>query len=283
MKADFHVHSKASDGDFTLPDLIKRAKENNLTHMALTDHNIYNLVEIDKSNLDLEGICVIPSVEFDVCRNIDAGTKMHILGLNIDINNKKLNRYFKKYHNRNLKIVWAFYKKLHKIYGLNVKPSSVDRSSKLSYWGIATKFAYKMIQQGLSQKSLYDVGDEIRVHLSKKKFDFHNEKQVFKLIKSAGGIPVLAHPCSLHLDDTKLEEKVKYLKSLGLKGIEVYHPKITKEQSKFYNQLAQKYDLFTSGGSDFHRYGEREDVFVTDKGKNKVTIFDALKDIKPLF
>ena len=283
MKADFHVHSKASDGDFTLPGLIKRAKENNLTHIAITDHNVYKLVEVDKDSLELEGIVVVPSVEFDVCRDIDNGTKMHILGLNIDINNKKLHKYFEKYHNRNLKIVRAFYKKLHKIYGLNVKPSSVDRSAKLSYWGIATKFAYKMIQQGLSQKSLYDVGDEIRVHLSKKKFDFHNEKQVFKLIKQANGIPVLAHPCSLHYDDERLDQKVKYLKSLGLQGIEIYHPKIKKEQSKFYKSLADKYGLYTSGGSDFHRYGEREDVFVSDKGANKATIFDALKDIKPLF
>ena len=282
MKGDFHTHSKASDGDFNLNDLITRAIDNKLTHMALTDHNVYNLIEIDKSNLDTKGVTIIPSVEFDVERNIDCGSKMHILGLNIDVNNKKLNKYFEWYHNRNLKIVRKFYNKLHKIYGLNVKPSSVDRSSKLSYWGIATKFAYKMIQQGLSQKSLYDVGDEIRVYLSKKKFDFHNEKKVFKLIKEAGGIPVLAHPCSLKLSDEDLEKRIKYLKTLGLQAIEIYHPKITAEQSKFYQSLADKYEFYTSGGSDFHRYGERPDVFVSDSGKNKVTIMQLLNNIKPL-
>ena len=47
MKADFHVHTKASDGDFDLIELIKRAKENNLTHIAITDHDVYDIVDVD--------------------------------------------------------------------------------------------------------------------------------------------------------------------------------------------------------------------------------------------
>ncbi len=281
MKADFHVHTKASDGDFDIVEIVKRAKENNLTHVAITDHNVYKLVDIDKSNFDTEGITIIPSVEFDVARDVDSGTKMHILGLNIDTNNKLFIKYAQNYHKRNLKIVMRFYNKLHKIYGLKVKESSLKRTAKLTYWGIAGKMAYKMIEQGLSQKSQYDLVDEIRVYLNKKLFDFNNEKKVIKIIKKAGGIPTLAHPCSLKLDDVSLDKKVGYLKNLGLEAIEIYHPKITKEQSKFYRTLADKYNLYTSGGSDFHRYFERPDVFVSSSGKNKVTIFEALKDIKP--
>ena len=281
MKGDFHVHTKASDGDFDIVEMVKRAKENNLTHIAITDHNVYNLLDIDKSNFDTEGVIIVPSVEFDVARDIDGGTKMHILGLNIDINNKCFLNYAKKYRERNFKIVMKYYKKLHKMYGLKVKESSLKRTAKLTYWGIVNKLAYKMIEQGLSQKSQFDLVEEIRVYLNKKLFDFNNEKKVIKIIKRAGGIPVMAHPCSLKISNEALDQKVGYLKKLGLEAIEIYHPKITKEQTKLYQMLADKYNLYTSGGSDFHRYFERPDVFVSDKGKNKVTIFELLREIKP--
>ncbi len=282
MKGDFHNHTKASDGDFTLEELIKRAKDNRLTHIAITDHNVYNLIEVDKSKLDTEGIIIVPSIEFDVCRSIDKRTKMHILGLNIDVNDKNLLKYSQKYHERNYKIAKRFYNKLHKIYGLNLKESTIKRTARLAYWGMVSKYAYKMIEQGLSQKSQFDLSDEIRVYLNQKVFDFHNEKKIVKLILGAGGIPTLAHPCSMKLNNDELDKKVKYLKSLGLAAIEIYHPSINEEQSKFYKCLADKYNLYTSGGSDFHRYYEKPDVFVSDKGKNKVTIFEALDNIKPL-
>ena len=282
MKADFHVHSKASDGDFLVDELIIRAKENNLKYMALTDHNTYKLLDIEKSNLNTDGVVIIPSVEFDVERDVDNGTKMHILGLNIDVNNAKLLKYFTKYHQKNRKKVNKCYKKLHRIYGLKVSDSSLERTSKLSYWGILGKFAYKLREQGLTQKSHYDAVEEIAFCLKKSDFNFHNEKQIIKLILQAGGVPVLAHPCSLKLSDSDLDKKVAYLVSLGLKGIEIYHPNIKKEQTKYYQSLAGKYNLYTSGGSDFHRYNEREDVFVSDTGKNKVTIFEAINDIKSL-
>ena len=282
MKADFHVHTKASDGEFDVVEMVKRAKENNLTHIAITDHDVYDIVDIDKSNFDTEGITIIPSAEFEAARNIDAGTKMHILGLNIDVNNKTFIKYSKKYYKSNLKFVYNFYNKLNKIYGLKVKESSLKRTAKLTYWGIAGKMAYKMIEQGLSQKSKFDLVDEIRVYLNKKHYDFNNEKNIIKIIKKAGGIPVLAHPCSLKLNDEALDQKVAYLKKLGIQAIEVYHPNITAEQTIYYKKLADKYNLYTSGGSDFHRYFERPDVFVSDKGKNKVTIFNALGKIKPI-
>ena len=282
MRADFHVHSKASDGDYLIDELVLRAKENNLQYFALTDHNKYSLMDIDVNQLDCMGVKIIPSVEFDVERDVENGTKMHILGLNIDVNNAKLHKYFDKYHHKNRKKVDKCYKKLHKIYGLKVSDSSLERTSKLSYWGILGKFAYKLREQGLTQKSHYDAVEEIAYCLKKRDSNFHNEKEIIKLILQAGGVPVLAHPCSLKLSDGDLDEKVAYLVSLGLKGIEIYHPNIKKEQTKYYQLLADKYKLYTSGGSDFHRYNEREDVFVSDKGKNKVTIFEAIKDIKSL-
>lgn len=278
MKGDFHIHTNASDGDYEIKEIIFRAKQNNLTHIAITDHNTFGNHNLE--NVEIKDLIIIPGVEFDVERDIDNGTKMHILGLNINVNNAQLKKYFTKYHKRNLKLVLKLYKKIHKIYGVKIKESSLERTSKLSYYGIINKLAYKVIEQGLSTKKQRELADDIGIYLNKKRFNFHNEKLVLKLIKKAGGQSVLAHPCSMKLNNDDLDRRVRCLVNLGLNGIEIYHPNIKPEQTEFYKSLAKKYNLFTSGGSDFHRYDERPDVFVSDEDINKVSILSVIKDVK---
>ena len=74
-------------------------------------------------------------------------------------------------------------------------------------------------------------------------------------MKSVGGKVSLAHPYQVGLDDEALENLVKKLAGYGLDAIECYYPKHSPEQQVFYLQLAQKYGLHVTGGSDFH--GER--------------------------
>ena len=71
-------------------------------------------------------------------------------------------------------------------------------------------------------------------------------------IKSAGGLPVLAHPYQLQLDDGALETGLKELLSYGLAGIECFYPKHSAKQQSFYLHLAAKYHIYATAGSDFH-------------------------------
>ena len=41
MRMDCHMHSTVSDGSFTIPQLIDRAKRNGLDAIVLTDHDTY--------------------------------------------------------------------------------------------------------------------------------------------------------------------------------------------------------------------------------------------------
>jgi len=71
-----------------------------------------------------------------------------------------------------------------------------------------------------------------------------------QLIKSVGGIPVLAHPRYLKQED--LEKIISGLKDIGLQGLEVYYSINRKEETKRYSRLAKKYALIATGGTDFH-------------------------------
>lgn len=81
-------------------------------------------------------------------------------------------------------------------------------------------------------------------------------KKLIKAIHNAGGIAVLAHPaCCWALN---LENFIKKLISYGLDGIEVYYPyKRHRGIIKFYDtktieELAEKYNLIKTGGTDLH-------------------------------
>jgi predicted metal-dependent phosphoesterase TrpH len=74
-----------------------------------------------------------------------------------------------------------------------------------------------------------------------------------KMIRSAGGIAVLAHPGLLDIEDeSKLEELMQGLIKIGMGGMEVYYPQHSPEQIRRYTQLSNKYNLLMTGGTDFH-------------------------------
>ncbi|MBM3300048.1 MAG: phosphoesterase, partial [Deltaproteobacteria bacterium] len=77
--------------------------------------------------------------------------------------------------------------------------------------------------------------------------------QAIRVILDAGGVPVLAHPYSLRDSETHpLRQTVESLVAMGLQGIEVYYPEHTQEQTVTYRELAARYDLVITGGTDFH-------------------------------
>lgn len=62
----------------------------------------------------------------------------------------------------------------------------------------------------------------------------------------------MAHPKSLELTEKELLILLKNMINCGLKGIEVFHSSHTPLEIKKYMEIAQKYDLLVSGGSDYH-------------------------------
>ena len=78
-------------------------------------------------------------------------------------------------------------------------------------------------------------------------------EEAIKMIRGAGGVPVLAHPALLNIDDDRqLDELIRNLIKIGMRGIEVYYPEHSPEQIQHYTELANKYDLLITGGTDFH-------------------------------
>jgi predicted metal-dependent phosphoesterase TrpH len=78
--------------------------------------------------------------------------------------------------------------------------------------------------------------------------------QAVELVAKAGGVPVLAHPSRLK-DESVIDELVQ----AGLVGIEAFYGTHDANQVAHYRDVATKFGLVMTAGSDFHdpRYNER--------------------------
>ena len=81
---DLHVHSTASDGNYTVPQLLEKATHIGLTAMAITDHDtVDGVLEYESLFLTKKRPILIPGIELSV----DFGSKkegIHILGYLMD-------------------------------------------------------------------------------------------------------------------------------------------------------------------------------------------------------
>ncbi|HZP26871.1 MAG TPA: PHP domain-containing protein, partial [Dehalococcoidia bacterium] len=82
-------------------------------------------------------------------------------------------------------------------------------------------------------------------------------EEVIALLRSVGGLPVLAHPKDLQ----GLDELLVAWEAAGLAGMEVYYQDYNDEQIARLKALADRNKLIPLGGSDYHGLGgihERE-------------------------
>lgn len=264
MNIDLHMHTICSDGQYEINDLIEMAISNNLKIISITDHDsIEGLKKIKKN----KKIKIINGIELTSRLNKES---IHILGYNIDINNSYLNekldmiRTNKFYTMMNcLNYLKEKYNIVFNSYDIAKFFNSKGTISRADLAKLCVKYGYASSIDKAFDKYLGDIYNYINI----------NEIQItpseaIKLIHQANGIAILAHPKVIKTDN--IEELIKKLKENGLDGIEVYHSLHNQDDVEKYLNIAKKYKLLTTGGSDFH--GENKDDIKLDFSiKNKLT------------
>ena len=101
MGADLHLHSTYSDGSFSPEELVKMAKEKNISTIAIADHDtVEGTAEAIKAGREYD-IEVIPALEFSTYWG---KAEIHILGYEIDYEQKdlleKINEIFEARKNK---------------------------------------------------------------------------------------------------------------------------------------------------------------------------------------
>ena len=245
MRADLHIHTTASDGIFPPGAILAMAKEIPLQVIAITDHDsMSGIPEALQASASCQ-IRVIPGVE------ISAGgdEEIHVLGYGISPDAPELARLFQAMQEERLHRADAIMQKLSSI-SMPVDREQVFADAKGSVG--RPHIARAMVQKGYvsTVQEAFEkyLGKGCSAFVSREKL---SASYVISLIRSAGGVPVLAHPILLGWPSERLLPVLSQWKDAGLMGLEVYHPTQKADFSRWL-RLARRYDLLVTGGSDFH-------------------------------
>jgi len=254
---DLQIHSNYSDGLLSPKKIVEKAKKANLTVISLTDHDVIDGVSEAMTCGKKLGLKIIPGIEFYTSLK---NKNVHILGYGIELKNKILNNALRKIQARHLQKVAESIEKLNK-FGFVIDFDKV-RKTKSKYIGISHIVSHlwrnKKNQQKIKRqiKSRYITLPLITAHyfIPRKPAYLAQESipasAAIKLIKGAGGLPVLAHPGQqLTWKDDQI---IKDLKRIGMKGLEVLSPYHNWHQTEHYQKMASQLNLIPTGGSDFH-------------------------------
>lgn len=240
---DFHIHTIFSDGLLKPEEVVAKAKEQELSVIAIADHDAVDGVEPAIRTGKELGIEVIPSVELSsIYDNID----IHILGYFIDYKNPELLVFLKKVQVQRTLRAKRIIEKL-KEQGVEL---SVERVLELAGTGSVGR---PHIAQALFERGYINSFDEAFYRF----IGYHSPAYVPKMEISPGeaielinhfsGISVVAHPGTMRRDDV-----IYHLIEEGISGIEVWHPEHNEAQVEYYLELAIKNRLLITGGSDCH-------------------------------
>lgn len=244
MMIDLHVHTTASDGSLTPYELVKYASQKGLCAVSITDHDtISGIDEARKAGKEFD-VEVISGLEISV----DYETEMHILGYFIQTSSlfeEKLKELRLRRNSRNNKII-------NKLQQLGLDISILDIESEAHGESIGRPHIANVM---MKKNYVKNINEAFEKYLGEGGLAYFPRERItinegIELIKSAGGIPVLAHP--RYLRQEKIEEIVAEMKEMGLQGLEVYYSMNKKGETKRFRKIAQKYGLVATGGTDFH-------------------------------
>ncbi len=258
---DLHMHSTHSDGTDTPAELVELALEKDLVAISLTDHDTVDGVAEAIDAAKGRPIEVIPGVEIS-CEYVippRAGKpsrkkEIHILGYGMDITDKPLldSLFFARNErdNRNKKMAANFqqagydmisYEKLKERFG-NVTIARPHFARLLMEAGVIPSIESAFEHGGLlaNDSPLY----VFRTYLT--------PEQGIKAITGAGGKAVLAHPMMYKMSVSEIHGLLETLTGFGLTGIEAIYSRNKGTDESYIRKLAGEFNLFITGGTDYH-------------------------------
>lgn len=252
---DLHMHSTFSDGSESVESLIRHAREQGLAGIAITDHDsLTQLASVRNTTREL-GFPVLAGVEvstFDAA----SGRKAHILAYGLsatESGDSKLERILATtLQLRTANTLWQAWTIIRNDISFYGRGLALDDAMQV---GSASTSVYKQhIMEALTGLP-YNDPEYQRVYrllfkdggIAQISFPYPDTCEVICAIRELGGHPVLAH--AGQMDNWSA---VPQFVEAGLEGIEVHHPDHGDAEVAQALELAERFGLMRTGGSDYH-------------------------------
>jgi predicted metal-dependent phosphoesterase TrpH len=244
-RIDLHIHSTASDGLLAPAALVRFAREQGLELVALSDHDTTAGVDEAQTEGARVGLEIIPAVEINT--DLAGGDEAHILGYYVECDQPGFQRTLAILRDARERRGERMVAKL-RAQGLDI---TWDRVRELAQGSIGRPHvARALIERGYAQ----DLPDAFDRWLSRGRPGYVPRLKLapvdaVRLIRSARGVPALAHPNDIPgLEDSL----VPALVAAGLLGLECYYGEYDDATVDRLCALAAHDRLIATGGSDYH-------------------------------
>jgi len=274
VEIDLHLHTTASDGTLTPRELIDQVAGTSLRVVAVTDHDSTNgVAEAVETAEAHHQLTVIPGIELGTATE---DSELHLLGYFIDTENPTLQSTLDQFRTERVEAAHAMVDRLAEL----KRPVSWERISEMAGGSVGRPhIARAMVEAGhvetVAEAFARFLGDDGIARVPRPKL---HPVEALEMIHAAGGIGSIAHPRTVN----KLDNLVKQLVDAGLVGIEVYAEKYASDRRDSYLDIATRYDLVPSGGTDYHALGAVNETIPGTNGPPPETVTKLLSHARGL-
>lgn len=249
MSVDLHTHSTASDGTDTPAELVNAAVGLGLSALAVTDHDTLEGVVEARRAATGTGLELIPGTELSL--DYDQGG-MHLVVLWLEPGpgplQDRLGGLQKGRDVRNQAVV----DRLAHL-GMPVAMSEVLEEAGGGSVG-RPHIAAVMMAKGYvpDMATAFDLwlGSGRPAYVGRERL---GPEEAISLARESGSVPVLAHPHTLGIHRAgEMAHLLNRLVTAGLVGLEAEYSLYRRHEREGYADLARRFGMVPSGGSDYH-------------------------------
>ncbi len=248
MRADLHLHSTYSDGLYSPDEVCKRAKDNGVCLLSITDHDTLEGLENKREAAKKYGLTFVSGWEISAYEGME---KIHVLGYGCE----KTEAYFSFLEARKKASLARALDSIQKLNALgipvrleDVEAEHRDKNSPIHTMHISRALARYVGGDGrLAYEQYLNVGKPANSNIGRP-----SPKEAIDCIHALGGVAVIAHPGRIPWPKEEIFSLIRLLAAYGLDGIEAYYTTHTDKETAEFCALANELGLLVTGGSDTH-------------------------------
>lgn len=250
-RIDLHTHSTASDGTDSPAELVRKAEAAKLAVLALTDHDTLDGLFEAAREAEASGLVFVRGCEISTAT---AWGEAHFLGLWIPddpVRTAPLEKVLAEVREKRLARNLCIAEKLRAL-GMDV---TYEAAAALAGGRVVGRphFAELLCRMGVVENRR----EAFRRYLGRDGIayiprELMSPERAVSLLKASGALVSMAHPRLLKAPAEELEKLVSGLKDAGLDALEAYHSEHDAGDVRLCVELAARYELQVTGGSDYH-------------------------------
>jgi len=245
MRADLHIHTRASDGELSPAEVVRAAVSGRLDVIAVTDHDTIDGLAEALAAAEGGPVRVITGVEVS---SQHGGDEIHVLGYHVAPGAVPLRAHEQSALGRRQERAREMVHILQG-QGITIEYEDVLRVAGTDARAIGRPHVARALLAGGHVRSMGEAFERYLADggLAFVRSEFPSVRDAIEMIRGSGGVAVWAHP---HPD--ALERYAPVFAGWGLAGIESFRPNTTPSDGRRIRGVARGLGLFVTGGSDWH-------------------------------